>query len=66
MKPGFEEIIPGMLTRIWGYNGLYPGPTFLAERGRTMCVRFVNRLEEITSPTTTAGTRRLIPTGCRC
>jgi FtsP/CotA-like multicopper oxidase with cupredoxin domain len=50
MKPGFEEIIPGMLTRIWGYNGLYPGPTFLAERGRTSCVRFVNRLEEITSP----------------
>jgi FtsP/CotA-like multicopper oxidase with cupredoxin domain len=50
MKPGYEEIIPGKLTRIWGYDGLYPGPTFIAERGRTVCVRFVNRGDDITSP----------------
>lgn len=50
MKPGYEEIIPGKLTRIWGYDGLYPGPTFMAERGRTVCVRFVNRGADIVSP----------------
>ena len=49
MKPGFQEIIPGMLTRIVGYNGLYPGPTFFAERERSACVRFVNRGDDIMS-----------------
>src|SRR5712692_6918969 len=28
------EIIPDTLTTIWGYNGLYPGPTIRAKRGR--------------------------------
>jgi FtsP/CotA-like multicopper oxidase with cupredoxin domain len=49
MKPGYEELIPGMLTRILGYNGSYPGPTFFAQRERSACVRFVNRGDEITA-----------------
>jgi FtsP/CotA-like multicopper oxidase with cupredoxin domain len=49
MKPGLQEIIPGTLTPIWGYSGMFPGPTFIAERDRTVCVRFVNRLTDITS-----------------
>src|SRR5437016_1727460 len=28
------EIIPGTLTTIWAYNGLYPGPTIKARSGR--------------------------------
>src|SRR5262249_20835448 len=27
MEQAQLEIIPGALTTIWGYNGLYPGPT---------------------------------------
>src|SRR5689334_22217518 len=28
------EIIPGTLTTLWAYNGLYPGPTIKARSGR--------------------------------
>jgi len=49
MKPSLQEIVPGTLTPIYGYNGTYPGPTFFAQRGRTACVRFVNRIGDITS-----------------
>ena len=49
MKPSLQEIVPGTLTPIYGYNGTYPGPTFFAQRGRTACVRFVNRIGKITS-----------------
>jgi hypothetical protein len=49
MKPGLQEILPGTLTPISGYNGTYPGPTFLAERDRASIIRFVNRIGTITS-----------------
>jgi len=49
MKPGLQEIVPGTFTPIWGYNGAYPGPTFVAPRNRTSVVRFVNRIPDITS-----------------
>jgi spore coat protein A len=44
MRPGMADIIPGLPTPILGYNGIYPGATFIAERKRTTVVRFVNRL----------------------
>ena len=34
MKPTFVEIIPGLPTEMWGYNGLVPGPTFRIQQGR--------------------------------
>lgn len=46
MQVGQKEILSGRLTTIWGYNGLYPGPTIMATRGRTVVVRQVNNLEE--------------------
>jgi spore coat protein A len=49
MKPGLQEIVPGTFTPIWGYNGIYPGATFIAPRNRTSVVRFVNRIPDITS-----------------
>ena len=49
MKPGLQEIVPGTFTPIWGYGGVYPGPTFFAPRNRTSVVRFVNRIPDITS-----------------
>ena len=38
------EIIPGMRTYIWGYDGIFPGPTIEARRGRAAVVTHTNRL----------------------
>jgi spore coat protein A len=46
MEVGQKEILPGILTTIWGYNGQYPGPTIRAQRGRKTVVRQVNHLQE--------------------
>jgi spore coat protein A, manganese oxidase len=43
-KETSAEILPGMQTRIWGYNGSFPGPTIEAQCGRTTVVTFTNRL----------------------
>jgi FtsP/CotA-like multicopper oxidase with cupredoxin domain len=41
-----QEIIPGTQTTIWGYNGLYPGPTIRASRNQPIVVRFINNLDQ--------------------
>jgi FtsP/CotA-like multicopper oxidase with cupredoxin domain len=38
------DILPGLKTTIWGYNGITPGPTIVAPRGRKTVVRHVNAL----------------------
>ena len=38
------EIIPGMRTRVWGYDGIVPGPTIEARRGRAAVVTHTNGL----------------------
>jgi spore coat protein A, manganese oxidase len=38
------EILPGLTTPIWGYNGIFPGPTIEARRDRTVVVRQRNEL----------------------
>jgi FtsP/CotA-like multicopper oxidase with cupredoxin domain len=38
------EIIPGLGTRIFGYEGTYPGPTFRVREGEPAIVRFRNNL----------------------
>ena len=42
------EIVPGMRTRIWGYNGIFPGPTIEARCGRPIVVTHTNRLDRPT------------------
>ena len=46
MQVGQKEILLGTLTTIWGYNGLFPGPTIMARRGRAVVVRQLNNLQE--------------------
>ena len=41
------EILPGLKTTIWGYNGITPGPTIMARRGRQIVVRQVNALPSL-------------------
>jgi len=38
------RILPGMDTAIWGYNGIFPGPTIEARVGRRVSVRLRNML----------------------
>ena len=44
MREQATQIIPGYQTRIWGYNGSFPGPTFDVQQGRKVVVRHANRL----------------------
>ncbi|MGW0521318.1 multicopper oxidase family protein [Crossiella sp. NPDC003009] len=38
------EILPGIRTPIWGYDGIFPGPTIESRRDRTVVVRHRNEL----------------------
>ena len=44
-KEAFVEILPGQRTRVWGYEGMFPGPTIRALRGRKVVVRHSNQLK---------------------
>jgi FtsP/CotA-like multicopper oxidase with cupredoxin domain len=45
-----QQIIPGRpATEIWGYNGIYPGPTIVARKNRPTFVTQINRLPDHTS-----------------
>jgi spore coat protein A len=41
---GGTEILPGMQTEVWGYDGIFPGPTLEARSGRKIVVRQRNEL----------------------
>src|SRR5262249_41483242 len=43
-RPGKVEILPGLETEIWGYNGIFPGPTMRARGGRRVVARNRNAL----------------------
>jgi len=44
IREGRAEIIPGERTPIYGYDGIYPGPTIRARKGKTTVVRVTNGL----------------------
>ncbi len=39
-----QEILPGVKTEVWGYDGIFPGPTILSRRGRRTVVTHRNEL----------------------
>jgi spore coat protein A len=43
------ELVPGTTTRVWGYEGTFPGPTIRARRGRPVEVTFRNELAVATA-----------------
>jgi spore coat protein A, manganese oxidase len=49
MKQAMAEIVPGYQTPIWGYNGLYPGPTISTREDRRTVIRQINELPVPTS-----------------
>ena len=44
IREGRAEIVPGTLTPVYGYDGVYPGPTIRARKGRTTVIRQTNAL----------------------
>jgi spore coat protein A, manganese oxidase len=46
MREATTEIVPGTTSTIWGYNGIFPGPTIKARKGRPVIVRQRNSLTE--------------------
>ncbi|BDA66288.1 hypothetical protein CAL7716_004540 [Calothrix sp. PCC 7716] len=49
MQIALLEILPGRRTQIWGYNGIFPGPTIKQRKNRQSVVRFINNLSINTS-----------------
>jgi spore coat protein A, manganese oxidase len=43
-KQAEQEILPGLRTPVFGYDGIFPGPTIETTRGRPAEVTHVNRL----------------------
>jgi spore coat protein A len=43
-RPATAELLPGVRTEIWGYDGRFPGPTIVSRRGRPVTVRHYNGL----------------------
>lgn len=39
-----------LLTKVWGYNGTYPGPTILAKKDKAISVKWENKLLAGTMP----------------
>jgi len=47
MRSTRAEVIPGLATRAFGYNGSVPGPTIKVRQGRRAVVQFRNRLPAV-------------------
>lgn len=43
-RPAEVEILPGLRTTVWGFDGRFPGPTFDVRSGRPIRVEVVNQL----------------------
>jgi spore coat protein A, manganese oxidase len=43
-KVGTQQILPGLKTEVWGYEGIFPGPTIEARSGRRVVIRQHNEL----------------------
>jgi spore coat protein A len=41
---GKQEILPGLETEVWGYDGVFPRPTIEARRDRIVVIRQTNEL----------------------
>ncbi len=43
-RPAPARILPGLNTEIWGFNGMFPGPTIEARSGTRLSLRLSNAL----------------------
>ena len=45
MRSAQVQILPGLTTTIWGYNGLFPGPTIRARQNRRVVIRQFSQVD---------------------
>jgi len=43
-KEGSASFVPGLTTRVWGYNGIVPGPVIKVDQGTEVSLRVRNQL----------------------
>ena len=55
-KAGRMRILPGFQTEVWGYDGIFPGPTIESRSGRKIVVRQRNGC--------TCSRERVVISGC--
>jgi FtsP/CotA-like multicopper oxidase with cupredoxin domain len=48
-EPVLREIAPGMVAKLWGYNGQSPGPTIEVVEGDKVRIYVTNKLPEVTT-----------------
>jgi spore coat protein A, manganese oxidase len=61
-KEGKTEILPGLTTALWGYDGIFPGPTIESRSGRKIVVRYHNELPVPFTPHLHGGRTPIPPT----
>jgi spore coat protein A, manganese oxidase len=49
MNKSLVDILPGLKTEVWAYNGRIPGSTIVQRQDRKSVVRFINNLDTPTS-----------------
>ncbi|MEY9939636.1 multicopper oxidase family protein [Streptacidiphilus sp. MAP5-3] len=47
-RPGLANLVPGRQTEVWGYQGMFPGPTIESRSGRRTVVTHTNELPHAT------------------
>lgn len=52
MREACVQILPGPCTKMWTYDGMFPGPTIRRPSGKTTRVTFANELPEEVGSTT--------------
>lgn len=52
MRQAEVQLLPGQKTRMWTFDGTFPGPTIRAQSGQTLKVRYVNDLPQAAGPMT--------------
>lgn len=46
VKEGMQQVLPGNQTAVWGFEGMWPGPTIRATMGRQVTLKVFNELPE--------------------
>ena len=52
MREASVQLAPGQATRMWTFDGTFPGPTIRAQSGQALKVRYVNQLPGAAGPMT--------------
>lgn len=52
MREASVQLVPGQTTRMWTFDGTFPGPTIRAQSGQTLRIQYINDLPRAAGPMT--------------